>query len=94
MQDAEPLEQPAAAVRPLRGEQEMNVVRHETVSVQGAAFFAEQSTQLVEEERTVRVLMEAGSAIVPALNSMYGNASKHDPGTSGHSGSTKVRPLR
>ena len=62
--------------------------------MQGAAFFAEQSAKLVDVERSVLLLMEAGSAVVPALNSMYGNTSKHDTGTSRHSRSTKVWPLR
>jgi hypothetical protein len=72
----------------------MDMVRHEAVGVQCAAFFADQPTKLMHEKRPVIVLMEAGSAIVAALNSVHRNACEHDPGTSRHLRSTTRRPWR
>jgi hypothetical protein len=62
----------------------MDMVGHQAVRVHGAAFILRQPSEVMQEERAIFVIDEAGSAIVAALDSVHGHAGNHDPGTSGH----------
>ena len=81
------LHQQRATVGPLRRQQQVNVIGHETVGVDHALELRGEDLQVREIEFVVGIGEEAGAAIVAALNDVDWHLGDGDPRTAGHVGS-------
>ena len=90
MQHTESLQQPRAALLAARGQQQMNVVRHQAVSVDIAGLRSRQPPQVMEIKRTVLIIGKARSTIVPPLYGMNGDTGNNISTVSWHIQSTML----
>jgi hypothetical protein len=77
-------DEPGDGVRPVRGDQQVDVVGHEGVSVQRAVFFLEGFSQPVKIGLVVFFTEEAGFAVMSTLHDVQGDAIKMDARAAGH----------
>ena len=62
----------------------MHVIGHEHVGVQPHADTVAEGLQMIEIEEVIVIGKETRGAIIAALDDMYGDTRKVEPGTSGH----------
>ena len=78
------LHQPRAATGPLRRQQQVHLIGHETGGVDRARELRGQDLKVCEMEFVVGIGEEAGAAIVAALNDVDWHLGEGDPRTAGH----------
>jgi hypothetical protein len=71
--------EPRARIHRLRSEQQMDVVRHQAVGMDGAVVPLGQLPQMRQIHQVVVIVPEASNSIVAALDNMDGNARKDEP---------------
>ena len=78
------LHQSRRTIRPLRRQQQVDVIGHQYVSVHHATELRRQLRQVAQVERVVVLGEEAGTAIVPALDDMQCYTSECEARSAGH----------
>lgn len=73
-----------AAVDPARREQQVHVTGHETMGVHRAFELDRQLAQVSKVKRTIPIAIEAGAAVVSALNDMHRHLGRGNARTTRH----------